>query len=83
MNKEYETNYRLLYTNPDTGMLCIVIPSGEAPLEHLVNGSVPSGIKYWKVDEYEIPEDRSFRDAWELDESIAGKADGKGKGPQK
>jgi hypothetical protein len=83
MNKEHETNYRLLYTNPDTGMLCIVIPSGEVPIEHLVNGSVPSGIKYWKVDEYEIPEDRSFRDAWELDESIAGKADGKGKGPQK
>jgi hypothetical protein len=80
MNKEQETNYRLLYTNPDTGMLCIVIPSGEVPIEHLAKGSVPSGIKYWKVDENDIPEDRSFRDAWELDESEAGKSNGIGEG---
>jgi hypothetical protein len=80
MNQKYDTNYRLLYTDPDTGMLCIVIPSGEVPMEQVAKGSVPSELEYWQVDKNDVPKDRSFRDAWELDESIAGNSHGIGEG---
>lgn len=78
MKQPHDSDYRLLYTNPDTGMLCIVVPTGEVPIEHVAKGSVPSNIEYWEVHMDDIPEDRSFRDAWELDTSLAGDPNGIG-----
>jgi hypothetical protein len=31
---------------------------------------VPAGKEYWIVDVADIPEDRSFRNAWQLDETL-------------
>jgi hypothetical protein len=31
---------------------------------------VPAGKEYWIVDASDIPEDRTFRNAWELDSSM-------------
>ena len=39
---------------------------------------VPGGVKFWIVDELEIPSDRSFRDAWDLDVNALGKESGIG-----
>uniref|UniRef100_A0A6H1ZCV6 Tail fiber assembly protein n=1 Tax=viral metagenome TaxID=1070528 RepID=A0A6H1ZCV6_9ZZZZ len=47
--------------------ISIVNPTGEFPIEDVIQKSVPKDTDYWIVDEKDIPKDRSFRDAWEWD----------------
>jgi hypothetical protein len=77
MNQEIKS-IRLLYEDPTTGMLCIVHPTGETSLEYIIENAIPKDSLYWQIDESDIPEDRSFRDAWELDTEALGKPDGVG-----
>ena len=69
---------RILYEDPSTGMVNIVHPSGESPLEYIVKHAIPKDYPYWVVEDTDIPEDRSFRDAWELDTDSLGKHNGLG-----
>ena len=59
-------NYRIIYLN-DEGKVCIVIPAPDSNLtiEQIAAKDVPAGKSYTIVDVSEIPEDRTFRDAWE------------------
>ena len=57
-------NFRIIYPTPDGGV-AIVIPSGELPIEEVAAKDVPAGVPYTIVDASEIPEDRTFRAAWE------------------
>lgn len=63
---------RIIY-NTDEGGVAVIIPSAEALAEHTIyeiaNKDVPHGKKYKIVTTDEIPSDRTFRDAWEVDES--------------
>lgn len=68
----------ILHTNPETGMVVITYPSGELSVEKTAEKDVSTGSKYWVVDKDDLPEDRSFRDAWEIDEDYLGKHDGRG-----
>jgi hypothetical protein len=63
----FNINKKIAYIHPETGLLAIVHPTGEDSLEDTIKMSVPPGLPYWFLDESDIPEDRSFRDAWELD----------------
>jgi hypothetical protein len=56
---------RIIYSNDNNGLV-IVIPSDELPFEEVVALSVPAGKEYKIVDAFDIPTDRTFRDAWEL-----------------
>ena len=47
--------------NPDTGVLWTD--------EEVAQKDVPKGYKYKIIDDTEEPTDRSFRDAWEVDDS--------------
>ena len=47
--------------NPDTGQLWTY--------EDIAKKDVPTGYKYKIVENSEIPTDRSFRDAWTVDEA--------------
>jgi hypothetical protein len=47
--------------NPSTGVLYTD--------EEVAQKDVPKGVKYKIIDDTEEPTDRSFRDAWEVDES--------------
>ena len=51
----------LLEINPDTGQLWTI--------EDIAKKDVPTGYKYKIVEDSDIPTDRSFRDAWTVDES--------------
>jgi len=51
----------LLEINPDTKQLWTV--------EDIAKKDVPTGYKYKIVEDSDIPTDRSFRDAWTVDES--------------
>jgi len=57
-------NYqRIIYSTTDGG-IAIIIPTGEVSLEEVIVKDVPAGLPYAIVDAAEIPEDRTFRDAW-------------------
>lgn len=71
---------RIIYKNQDNSV-GIIIPSDEAlaifGLEKILEKDVPTGLPYWMVSVDDIPESRTFRNAWEIDESF-GEPDGFG-----
>ena len=56
-----DANNILLEENPDTEQLWTV--------EDIAKKDVPTGYKYKIVEDSEIPTDRSFRDAWTVEET--------------
>lgn len=61
---------RIIYQNDDNA-ISILVPAPECTLtiEEIAAKDVPTGKKYKIVDVNEIPTDRTFRNAWEIDES--------------
>jgi hypothetical protein len=59
---------RIIYKNPDNSV-SIIIPTDEAlqsmTIEQIAKKDVPTGYNYKIVDVSEIPNDRTFRNAWE------------------
>lgn len=55
--------------HPSDMGLCIIIPCESCGLtiDEIAQKDVPAGVPYKIVDVSEIPEDRTFRDAWEYD----------------
>jgi hypothetical protein len=58
-------NQRIIYQNSDGGV-SIIIPSGEIAVEEVARKDVPAGVAYKIVDVADIPTDRTFRNAWEV-----------------
>ena len=63
---------RIIYKT-DEGGVAVIIPSDEALAEHTIQEiaekDVPAGKPYKVVSVDDIPSDRTFRNAWEADES--------------
>lgn len=59
-------NQRIIYPN-DEGGVSIIVPAPECGLtiEQIAAKDVPAGKPYKIVDVSDIPEDRTFRAAWE------------------
>jgi hypothetical protein len=69
---------RIIYQTEEG--LAVVVPSGELEdVNEVARKDVPAGVDYWIVEDSEVPSDRTFRNAWELDASI-GEPDGQGIG---
>lgn len=66
-------NQRIIYTNDDGGVV-ILIPTPDClatrTIEEIAAKDVPAGKPYKIVDVSDIPSDRTFRAAWEVDPSI-------------
>ena len=67
---------RIIYKNTDSSIssdVSIIIPTPEAlqsmTIEQIAKKDVPTGYKYKIVDVSEISSDRTFRDAWTIDEA--------------
>jgi len=68
---------RLIYHNPETGIAAILTPAPrfmaslphewteEKKLIHLADKDLPTGTKYEIVSNADLPNDRTFRGAWE------------------
>lgn len=71
---------RIIYKNLDNS-IGILIPTEEvlkfATLLDVAEKDVPHNLPYWIVNTSDIPTDRTFRNAWEIDESF-GEPDGFG-----
>jgi hypothetical protein len=59
-------NERIIYQNDDGGV-SIIVPAPECGLtiEEIAAKDVPAGKEFKIVDVSDIPEDRTFRSAWE------------------
>jgi hypothetical protein len=55
------TMKRIIYPTPEGGV-AVIIPAESV---ELALKDVPEGVEYKVVDVSEIPEDRTFRNAWE------------------
>lgn len=62
----------------DDGVVAIVIPNLQEinpatgslfTVDEIAKKDVPTGKKYKIIDDSDVPTDRSFRDAWTVDES--------------
>jgi hypothetical protein len=61
-------NQRIIYQNNDGGV-SIIVPASNCNLtiEEIASKDVPAGVPYKIVNISEVPSDRTFRDAWEVD----------------
>ena len=61
---------KIIYKREDGGV-SVLHPTSEwnGTMEELAQKDVPTGLKYKIVEDSEIPTDRSFRDAWEVNEN--------------
>ena len=60
---------RIIYKNSD-GTVGIIVPvEFDLTVEQIALKDVPTGLKYKIVDVSEISSDRTFRNAWTIDES--------------
>ena len=70
----------IIFKNQDNS-IGIITPTSEAlsfaTIEQIAEKDVPSNLPYWIVPTSDIPTDRTFRNAWEIDESF-GEPDGFG-----
>jgi len=68
---------KIIYQTPEKTVYVLhPSPNWLGTMEELARKDVPTGLKYKIVEDSVIPSDRSFRDAWEVDE--AGLTDGVG-----
>tara|TARA_R110000772_G_C13288266_1_gene437716 strand:- start:260 stop:529 length:270 start_codon:yes stop_codon:yes gene_type:complete len=63
-------NQRIIYQN-DEGGVAILIPTEDClathTIEEIASKDVPAGKPYKIVDVADVPSDRTFRSAWEVD----------------
>ena len=71
---------KIVFKNEDNS-IGIITPTSEAlsfvTIEAIAEKDCPYNLPYWIVDDSVIPTDRTFRSAWEIDESF-GEPDGFG-----
>lgn len=64
---------KIIFKNKDNS-IGIITPSDEAlsfsTIEQIAEKDCPHNLPYWIVEDSIIPTDRTFRSAWEIDESI-------------
>lgn len=61
---------RIIYPTPEGGVAIIVpAPDCTLSLEEIAAKDVPTGVPYKIVSTDDIPTDRTFRAAWEVDEA--------------
>ena len=64
---------RIIFKNKDNS-IGIITPTSEAlsfaTIEQIAEKDVPSNLPYWIVPTSDIPTDRTFRSAWEIDEAM-------------
>tara|TARA_R110000823_G_scaffold248695_1_gene372266 strand:+ start:633 stop:845 length:213 start_codon:yes stop_codon:yes gene_type:complete len=61
---------KIIYkTIENTVSVLIPSPKWLGTMDELAQKDVPTGLKYKIVEDSDIPSDRSFREAWEVDEA--------------
>lgn len=61
------SDLRIVYTRPDDNGLSIIVPAPGISIEEAAK-AVPFGVAYTIIKAEEVPQDRTFRNAWKLGE---------------
>jgi len=61
---------RIIYKNGDRVSIIAPSPKWVGTVDELAKKDVPTGTKYKVVDTSTLPDEREFRNAWEVDESL-------------
>jgi hypothetical protein len=69
---------RIIYQKSGSPTTILIPCECGLTLEQIGKKDVPTGVPFWIVDAADIPSDRVFRDAWELDEASMGEPSGFG-----
>lgn len=62
-------NKVIVYNDAD-GVLCFLTPLCDFDINLIAKKDVPKGLSYKIIDSSDLPEDRTFRSAWEIDNSL-------------
>lgn len=57
---------KIIFPN-GSGGIAIIHPTGALPIEAVAFKDVPNGVPYLFVEDDDIPNDRTYREAWEAD----------------
>lgn len=64
---------KIIYKN-ESGGVSVITPSDEAlsfmTIDEIAKKDVPTGLPFRIVEDSEIPTDRTFRDAWTVEDSL-------------
>ena len=64
---------KIIYKN-ESGGVAIITPTQDAltfmTIDEIAKKDVPTGLPYKIVEDSEVPTDRTFRDAWTIDDAI-------------
>lgn len=64
---------KVIIFQADDGGVAIIHPTPDAltfmTIDEIAKKDVPTGVKYKIVEDSEVPTDRTFRDAWIVDEA--------------
>lgn len=64
---------KIIYQTDDGGV-AIITPTQEAlsfmSIDEIAKKDVPTGVKYKIVEDSYLPADRTYRDAWTIDEAL-------------
>ena len=64
---------KIIYKNSD-GSVAVIHPTDEAleimAIKEIALKDVPTGLAFAIIEDSEIPTDRTFRDAWTIDDSL-------------
>lgn len=67
------SEFKRIIHKTEEGGVAVIVPAPEClqnyTIEEIAQKDVPEGVPYKIVDVSEIPSDRTFRDAWEIDEA--------------
>lgn len=69
---------RIVYQLPSQPVAIMIPCECGLTLEQIGQKDIPAGVPFWIVDASTIPDDRTFRNAWELDVGIMGEPSGFG-----
>ncbi len=58
-------NERIIYSTDDGVAIIVPAPECGLTIEEIAAKDVPAGVEFKIVDVSDIPEDRTFRNAWE------------------
>ena len=70
-------NTRIIYKQ-ENGTIAVISPSAQSGLtvEQIAKKDVPSGLPYKIIDLSDLPSDRTFRNAWEIEDAHLTDGDG-------
>ncbi len=61
---------RIIYKTEEGVSIIVPSPNWTGTIEELAAKDVPSGSEYWIVEDSDLPSDKTYRNAWEINDGV-------------